>query len=124
MITLATLPEATSQEVFNQAVRHLHNQNTKCELDTNCVYNDGFGKKCAAGCFISDDEYDDEYEFLNWSAVVESDNVPDNHFELIESLQIVHDRSPIRLWKKDLKKLAASEGLKYPSNCEDWEGQE
>ena len=124
MITLATLPEATAQEVFNQAVRHLHKQNAKSETDGVCLYNGGFGKKCVAGCFISDDEYDEKFEEHEWwSLQLKFSDIPNAHSQLLEELQQVHDCHDVTEWKTELKVIAEMHSLTYPSDCEAWEGQ-
>lgn len=62
-ITLATLAQATEQEVFDQVARHLLAQgvqSTMMRLDgvsTTCQYRGEGGRKCAAGALIGDDEY-------------------------------------------------------------------
>ncbi len=54
-ITLATLPEATAQEVYSQVRKHLLTQKMKSiEEGKGCVYRGPDGLMCAAGCLISD----------------------------------------------------------------------
>lgn len=60
-ITLATLADASRFEVVQQSAEHLLRQNSRCEEEvstgrTACRYRSG-KKRCAAGVFISDREY-------------------------------------------------------------------
>lgn len=57
-ITLSNLHEATAQQVFDQAALHLLTQNRKSKEDTKCAYRTKEGLRCAAGCFISEEEYE------------------------------------------------------------------
>ena len=104
MITLATLPQATEQEVFDQAAKHLLTQNTKSTVgDVNCRYRGENGLMCAAGCFISDDEYDPEMEGEIWQELILA---PNKHKELINDLQIIHDDCLVEDWESELVDLA------------------
>ena len=108
MITLETLPQATAQEVFNQVSAHLLKQDKKCIGDYNtCVYkNPKDNTACAAGCLIADSEYRTDFECNNWFTLVDKRMVPDAHWKLIESLQLVHDEWPPHSWGSELKKIA------------------
>lgn len=106
-ITLATLPQATAQQVFEQVARHLLTQKTKAghmstDIDEGfvCSYRDSEGRTCAAGCLIGKDEYNPMWEGARWAAL--SAPVPNSMFEpfahritahasLIVALQQVHD---------------------------------
>ena len=107
MITLATLEKATVREVFNQVKNHVLTQNEKCQLVPHgaCAYRNKEGLKCAAGCLISDDEYKEDFECKNWQALVESRHVPNSHYELIKTLQSIHDNSQPYQWLSLLNNL-------------------
>lgn len=109
MITLKTLHMATAQEVFDQCANHLLTQN-KVSIDDNghCMYRGLGGLKCAAGCFIADDEYHMGMEGIAWKNLKEA---PARHSELIQSLQLVHDIHPVKEWKEQLEIRAKSYGL-------------
>ena len=103
MITLATLPQATEQEIFDQAVKHLLTQNAvSTGSDGSCKYRGDNGLICAAGCFISDDEYGPEMEGKNWGSL----STPQKHIELISDLQIIHDDCLVEDWESELVDLA------------------
>lgn len=104
MITLATLPQATEREVFEQAKNHLLTQNEKCMIDIGCAYRSD-GKMCAAGCFISEEEYTPEMEEKIWSELFLLGLVPKNHAELIGKLQNIHDNHEPIWWQKQLNEL-------------------
>ncbi|WP_417244236.1 hypothetical protein [Celeribacter sp.] len=92
MVTLATLPDATEQEVFDQVARHLLTQQKVSYSPSHdmCAYRSPFGA-CAAGCLIGDDEYTPEMEGHSWQELVFSERVNSEHAELISTLQAVHD---------------------------------
>jgi hypothetical protein len=115
MITLATLHEATEQEIFTQVKNHLLSQNKRA-VDTNgtaCRYriND---LKCAAGCLIADSEYRPSMESYLWTNLVKIALVPDHHVELISVLQRIHDKVfDTSLWPESLRDIAQTYNLQY-----------
>ena len=113
MITLKTLPQATAQEVFDQAAKHLIAQGERStEHDgTACLYLSPDGLKCAAGCFIGDDEYTGEYEANDWAILIDEEVAPQIHDALIINLQSIHDRHQPCEWPSLLQELAESLGL-------------
>lgn len=123
MITLATLKDATAQQVFDQVKNHLLKQNAISVGPEGCAYRSGWeGQKmmCAAGCLISDEEYDERGSFImdgsnntSWEYHVKKGRVPKEHFELIKSLQVIHDNYDVEEWPAQLKELAAYHGLVY-----------
>ena len=116
MITLATLKDATAQEVFEQSAKHLLKQNAKSILvvknEKTCMYRHE-GLSCAAGCFISDEEYKTEMEAHTWDNLAAYDKVPNKHIELIKQLQNIHDMSDVENWKNNLINLAKKQKLDY-----------
>lgn len=98
MITLATLEEATAQEIFDQVLVHLLKQGGPSMVsqltplaDQVCVYKSPDGKKCAAGCLIAPSEYKESFEGTGWSLLVEEYNLSKNQRDLIRELQRIHD---------------------------------
>lgn len=116
MITLATLKNATEQEVFEQSAKHLLKQNTKSVSvvynEKTCLYKHE-GLCCAAGVFISDEEYKPDIEGQGWISLVYRGKVPDEHATLILQLQTIHDSWDVENWKKKLINLAIKQKLDY-----------
>lgn len=114
-ITLATLEQATAQEVFDQVARHMLTQNAKSysDSDSTCYYRDPEGRKCAAGCLIADDEYTgwDGLEGASWRTLSGRGRVPLTHMDLIQALQNIHDFREVREWSEELTNLAETHGL-------------
>jgi hypothetical protein len=116
MITLATLNDATAQEVFDQAARHMMTQFKKSNMHGICAYRGENGLKCVAGCFIADDEYTPEMDIASnssWSSLLHSNlRQHTKHDFLIIELQQIHDRGgsgwcgDLRYWSKQLFELA------------------
>ena len=114
MITLATLHQATPQEVFDQSANHLLAQNERSAIKNNkCRYRIGPQLKCAAGCFIADSEYLKKMEGDGWKMMVIHGQVPIAHGYLISDLQNIHDNYPVDTWPERLKNLADSLGLEF-----------
>lgn len=112
-ITLATLPQATAQEVYSQVRNHLLTQKIKSmsEERKGCVYHGPDGLKCAAGCLISDEEYLKEMESTPWLFLVNKGFVPGDHGHLIARLQGIHDMDDPISWEHHLNKLATDFNL-------------
>jgi hypothetical protein len=114
MITLKTLENATAQEIFEQATKHLLSQKVR-SMSTDgmdCMYKQE-NLACAAGCFISDDEYSPEMERMGWIELSEKNIVPSAHAGLIQHLQNVHDSAEAEEWKETLIKFAIKHKLNY-----------
>ena len=109
-ITLATLEQATEQEVFDQVSQHLITLDAQSTDDRTCQYHYG-ALQCAAGCLISDEEYKPEMEGLPWSRLCEKYVVTVAHSILITELQHIHDQRHPDVWDEALNKLAAEYGL-------------
>ena len=116
-ITLATLPTATAQEVFDHVVNHLLTQNKQSLSPdyggVSCLYRGENGLKCGAGCIIADDEYNPKLEGRSWGTLVEEKNVPVNHRYLIAALQSVHDDNKVINWKQALRNIAVEFNLNH-----------
>lgn len=97
-ITLANLAQATEQQVFNQVARHLIKQKVRAVNEAgHCKYRPGNGSMCAAGCLMTDEEYDVKFDIRgSWLAVTEAypDQVPNKHAYFINMLQKMHDLPP------------------------------
>lgn len=113
-VTLATLPQASAQEVFDHVARHLL---TQLERSTVSNTDNAFGCKyrlkdgsatlmCAAGSLIADNEYDQDMEDQDWEMLVDHERVPDAHRDLIQELQETHDKWLVREWADRLRKVA------------------
>jgi hypothetical protein len=130
MITLATLSQATAQEVFTQGKDHLLKQGKKSVegfgSSSICKYRANGGElKCAAGIFIADEEYQEEMDKTpnpesdiglgtSWLSLIGRSLVPDTvHNNLISELQSIHDNAFPEAWPSHLKLLAKREGLIY-----------
>lgn len=112
-ITLATLPQATAQQVFDQVAKHLLTQGRK-SIDREwgmCMYRGDSGAVCAAGCLILDAEYKKEMEEKSWFTLATIGWVPPAHSSLIDSLQSVHDHSIVEEWLEKLKEVAIQHNL-------------
>jgi hypothetical protein len=108
MITLATLEQATAQEVFDQVAEHLLKQGKRCQDSDNkfCVYRNDEGLKCAAGCLIGDDEYNFSLESNTWFDLTRFKKVPKTHDHLIRELQKIHDEYDVFQWREELATIA------------------
>ncbi len=113
IITLATLPEATAQEVFDQVARHLLTQNAK-SMGRHCMYHSVEGLKCAAGCLISENEYLKGMENDSWQNLVDRKLAPSKHQELISELQQIHDTVEPNRWRGRLEVLSNKSWLNMP----------
>jgi len=120
-VTLATLPNATEQEVFDQVARHLLTQKQRSmgklyetmtgEPVMGCAYRGNDSMMCAAGCLIGDDEYKGSFEDERWGVLAARGDVPDVHRDLIARLQSVHDTTSPELWVFDLDRVATTYAL-------------
>lgn len=117
-ITLATLPQATAQQVFDQVATHMLTQGQQSRGDDGCRYRDG-PLKCAAGCLIADDEYAVDFEDTGWRTLVERTLVPSAHEHLIAKLQCVHDFADPEDWLERLACLAQEHRL-YTTALQPW----
>jgi hypothetical protein len=105
MITLATLAQATAQEVFDQCAVHLLTQNERSLRTTTsaCAYRGDTGLACAAGCLIGDIEYiGRRFESFGWGRLVAHGRVPEAHQHLIGGLQRIHDCYEVHQWRDEL----------------------
>jgi hypothetical protein len=117
MITLATLEQATAQEVFDQVAKHMLTQKAQCALEDGvCAYRGNDGLKCAAGCLISDEEIETYWNVLPWISLINRGIAPDKHRRLISELQAIHDSpyfNPKEDWQRELRNIAGRHELSY-----------
>lgn len=99
MITLATLPKATEQQVSEQIESHMLKQGVRSMSGARCSYRGDDGCMCAAGCLIADDEYRPEMEGNTWVQLVYDMGVPGEHSRLIRRYQRIHDNIDPDGWK-------------------------
>lgn len=112
MITLATLNDATPQQVFDQIVKHLRNQNERSENEFGrCKYLQG-DLKCAAGCFIDKHEYRKDMEGKMFFTIAADLSIK-NNIDLITEFQRLHDRNHSKHWEEKFSKLAIAYKLNY-----------
>lgn len=124
MITLATLKDATAQEVFDQVANHLLKQGKRSRSDDvagECAYRGDNGMMCAAGCLIADSEYVRDMDYkrggTGWDDLQKAGLVPSDHGELILQLQYIHDGDE-REWVERLSDFAEANGLKFNNEGE------
>lgn len=121
-ITLATLPDATAQQVFDQVATHLLTQGAQSRTTsptsnpqaidaTSCLYRGPNGLMCAAGSLMADHEYRSEFETNNWTDLVYGMGVDGTHEDLIEALQSVHDTNLPDSWPERLEEIAEGYGV-------------
>lgn len=124
IITLATLPQATEQQIFDQVATHLLTQMKQSRREAyaqqqgNCLYRHN-GLKCAAGALIGDDEYKpcmDEakgalIDGTGWQDLVVAGIVPKEHQQFISILQQLHDGYDPNMWYEQLYEFAELRGL-------------
>ena len=118
MITLATLGQATPQQVFTQVKDHLLKQGERSMMsgiDPQCAYRGEGGMQCAAGCLMSDEEAQDIPEMKSWGVLIFKGYVTDSHSQLIGDLQDLHDNNDTDTdkWPKLLRETADKFGLEY-----------
>lgn len=101
MITLKTLPRASTQQVFDQVAKHLLTQRVKSQVLGSCAYR-ADKLKCAAGCLIADDEYSESMEAHDWIYLVGQHKIPNAHADLISALQTIHDTEEPSHWPAHL----------------------
>lgn len=105
-VTLATLAQATEQQVFDQVVTHMLTQKTRSSIDGVCAYRGFNNKRCAGGCLMDEDEYAPRFEGCTWDVLIQEHGVPTDHQLLIKALQNIHDRTKPELWAFALYSLA------------------
>lgn len=99
-----------AQEIFDKVATHLIQQGEPAmNSNGDCVYRNDQGLKCAVGCLIPEDKYEDRFENLGigsvlhfdesrqrdvdglWDVLEEEGIAKDEHLQLLEDLQGTHD---------------------------------
>lgn len=109
-----------AQEIFNKVATHLLTQNAQSKSGfgnsgPGCRYRNPEGLACAAGCLLTDEEAALADGLGNWVQVVMSVAIDvsryDDHTNLIQTLQSVHDRNSPHDWVKALAGVAEDHAL-------------
>lgn len=119
----------TSQQVFNLILLHLRTQQAKSvrtiqvwkRQEIECALRGDEGRKCPAGLFIRDDEYDaKQMEGWTFSSILADKKCPKGlkdrhteHIDLIEACCFLHDFSRLEDFEEELSFLASTFGLSY-----------
>lgn len=125
VITLATLPQASLQDIFNQVAIHLLTQNKKSQVtmlykptnkpEAYCVYRGPDNMCCAFGCLIADNEYIPEFEHKGVKTLyVNNPQLPQlstRQLDFVAQLQNIHDHEDVSEWLSALKNLASEYNL-------------
>lgn len=112
-INLSNLGEHTEQEVFDYIANHLLTQNEVSGGYSGCLYRGKNGLKCAAGCLMSDEEYNDNWESETWQDLIITNQVPAYHSDIISRMQVIHDVYEVYNWSKKIKELSIELGLEF-----------
>lgn len=122
-ITLWNLNEYSLQDIFDKVATHLLTQNKKSQdyFDLTgklyCTYRnlleDNTILKCAIGCLVPDDKYNESFEGKYVVSLIDylNLNIDTNKKDLLIHLQIVHDSRSVKDWKVCLKDVADIFGL-------------
>lgn len=94
---IATLKEASLQDIFDQVVTHLLKQNKQALAPNGaCKYHTDSGLKCAVGCLISDDEYYPDMDNGLSISKITGLCYTNEKYKLLSRLQLIHDRQEPR----------------------------
>jgi len=105
-ITINNLAESTTEEVFEYIRHHLLTQMQQSKNDKGiCFYRNEQGLKCAAGCLIPDNMYYPDLEYRKWDSLVIRNFAPEDHMELIQEMQRIHDDNDPITWELALDTL-------------------
>lgn len=112
------------QRIYERVRDHLLTQNAKSQvnLPVQCLYRGPAGRKCAVGCLITDENYDEALEghglgyeddiVLNAVEASIDDTLGDSDILLLNCLQRVHDNVEVSQWPAALAVVAEMFGLK------------
>lgn len=104
------LDEMTEQEVFEASATHLLEQSERSFSDDgDCAYKGEEGECCAAGIFVQN--YSPEMEGVSWADAVRDYNQSNSHFDLVKTLQLVHDRVEPAGWLNEFIEITKSNSL-------------
>jgi hypothetical protein len=105
----------TPQEIFDKVASHLLAQGAKAQgEDGKCLYLAPSGAKCAIGCLIPPEAYKPEIEdktlgfLLGTHCLSESLRLTfAQNYDLLRSLQYIHDHTPVISWSTHLRLTAS-----------------
>lgn len=109
----------TEQEVFDKVKAHLLQQNSKALYKgSGGVYKAEDGKKCAVGCLIPDELYEERFEGLGVLTLLQESTKLRELFEgvdtvLLMDLMLIHDTKDPIDWPECLNNLAEAHALDY-----------
>ena len=110
--------QLTVQEMFDTVVAHLIQQGVPSVDDTGvCMYRGPNNTKCAIGCLIPNENYDESFEGRSVFYSVVRNSLPfhvdDPMMNLLSSLQNAHDShfESVEMLKKKLKKIGEEYNL-------------
>lgn len=107
----------TKQETYDTIVAHLRKQGRKATDDHGmCCYRADDGLKCAVGCLIPDDLYDEGMEAMSvvGSPIYEIVCVRlDHDLQLCGDMQDVHDEWEVERWEIGFRGVAEAHNLTY-----------
>lgn len=124
---MSTNTPLTAQSIFDQVVEHLRKQQMQSSDADKCRYrlvHDKETLKCAAGCLITDEEYqpwmDEEWDDTTLESILGNLQCPQslkerlgNFIDLIGDLQNIHDNCGTSQWERSWRVLAGAHKLKY-----------
>lgn len=108
----------THQETYDKVVTHLRRQGTR-SLNTQgrCMYRNGAGLQCAAGCLIPDKDYYESMEGNNCSheqSLVTHILLKEGHDpKFVQELQEIHDWANVDNWEEEFFAIAEKWNLVY-----------
>ena len=111
----------TRQEIFDEVVAHLRKQGCRSMRSYDgtgtlkCAYRGAEGTRCAIGCLIPDDRYDESLEGDNAEdpTVREAAGISSGDTLLAIRLQNIHDGADPESWESSFSKVAADFELTY-----------
>jgi len=112
---------AELQQIYDTVSAHMLKQRKKAIITSGkgqiCVYRTASGLKCAAGCLVPDDIYNEAMEEMMWRHIVRDYPLPDHlkqheAIELVLRLQRLHDKTEPEEWELGLREIAKQWDLK------------
>lgn len=105
---LSSISNLSTKEVFLKVKEHLLLQNAKSASRGDCVYLNGKGLKCAVGCLMSDEDFNnlslgDAKANIEYLVLV--GKADGKHVKILRSLQKVHDKFKPARWERELDKI-------------------
>ncbi len=108
------------QEIFNTVCEHLMKQKAKARAPQGgCNYLAADGKKCAVGCLIPKELYNESIEgvfadFYEMEPLYKKLGIHLGNVQMLSALQFCHDSLDVSSWKQELKRIALRYHLKQP----------